>query len=75
MGSQKTSEKSGKRIRGEEEDSSFHLSAPDDAVTKSPVSVMLEQCTPIISIEIEGTLRSLIDTVHCFDIVIPHIQV
>ena len=60
MGSQKRSEKSGKRIRGEKEDSSFHLGAPDDAVTKSSVSVTLEQGTPIISVEIEGTPQSLI---------------
>ena len=41
------------------EDSSFHLNAPDNAVVKSAVFVLLEYGTPI-SVEIEGMSRSLI---------------
>ncbi len=42
------------------EDSSFHLNAPDNAVVKSAVCVLLEHGTPTISVEIEGMSRSLI---------------
>ena len=74
-GSQERNEKSGKRIRVEKEDSSFHLGAPNDDVTKSPVSVTLEQGTPIISVEIEGTPRSLIlDTGSSVSILQPRIS-
>ena len=41
------------------EDSSFHLNAPDNAVLKSAVCVVLKHGTPT-SVEIEGMLRSLI---------------
>ena len=42
------------------EDSSFHLIAPDNAVAKSTVCVLLEHGTPTISVEIEGMSRSLV---------------
>ena len=51
---------SGKRITGEKEDSSLHLDAPANAVTRPRVSVLLEHGTPSISIEIEGRVRHLI---------------
>ena len=59
-GSQSEREKSGKRIRGENEGSSFHLDAPDNAAKKSLVSIILEQGTPTVRVEIEEMLRSLI---------------
>jgi len=66
-GSQREREKSGKRVRGENEGSSFHLDAPDNAAMKSMVSIVLEQGTPTVRVEIEGMLRSLIiDT--CFNV-------
>jgi hypothetical protein len=42
------------------EDSSFHLNAPDSAVVMCTVSILLEHGTPTISLEIEGLSRSLI---------------
>jgi hypothetical protein len=59
-GSQRETEKSGKRVRGENEGSSFHLNAPDKAAMKSLVSIVLEQGTPTVRVEIEGVPRSLI---------------
>jgi len=62
-GSQREREKSGKRVRGENEGSSFHLDAPDNAAMKSLVSIVLQQGTPTVQVEIEGMPISLnIDT-------------
>jgi len=51
---------SGKRVRGENEGSSLHLDAPDNAARKLMVSVAMEQGTPTVRIEIEGMQRNLI---------------
>ena len=40
--------------------SSFHLNSPDDAAAVTQSSILLEQGTPTISVEIEGLSRSLI---------------
>jgi hypothetical protein len=40
--------------------SSFHLSAPDDAAAITQFSILLEQGSPTVSVEIEGFSRSLI---------------
>ena len=42
------------------EDSSFHLATPDNAVESFSVTVQLELGAPIISVEIEGMTRRLI---------------
>jgi len=42
------------------EDSSFHLATPDNAVKMFSVSVQLELGPPTISVEIEGMVRRLI---------------
>jgi hypothetical protein len=42
------------------EDSSFRLTVPDNAVTKSEVVMQLEQGIPTILVEIEGMSRKLI---------------
>jgi len=42
------------------EDSSFHLATPDNAVESFSVTVQLELGAPIISVEIEGMARRLI---------------
>ena len=42
------------------EDSSFHLATPDNAVKKFSVSVQLELGAPTISVEIKGMARRLI---------------
>jgi hypothetical protein len=44
-GSQREREKSGKRVRVENEGSSFHLDAPDNAAMKSLVSARHSQCS------------------------------
>jgi len=51
---------SGKRVGGEKGGSSFHLSTPDDAAATTPCSILLEQGTSTVSVEIEGMSRSLI---------------
>ena len=50
----------GKRVRGETEDSSLHLYAPENAVKRPTVSILLERGAPSISVEIEGRVRRLI---------------
>lgn len=47
------------------EDSSFHLNAPDSAVVMCTVSILLEHGSPTISVEIEGMSRSLILDTGC----------
>jgi hypothetical protein len=42
------------------EDSSFHLNLPENAVKRPKVPILLEHGTPTISVEIEGMSRSLI---------------
>ena len=59
-GSQREREKSGKRVRGANEGSPFHLDAPGNAATKSLVFIVLEKGTPTVRVEIEGMPRSLI---------------
>jgi len=59
-GSQRERENSRKRVRGENEGSSFHLNAPENAAMKSVVSIVLEKGTPTVRVEIEGMPRSLI---------------
>ena len=53
-------EESGKRVDGVKGGSSFHLSTPDEAAATTPCSILLEQSTPTVSVEIEGLSRSLI---------------
>jgi hypothetical protein len=53
-------QKSGKRVRGESDDISLHLDAPEKAVTRLTVSVPLEQGSPTVSLEIEGKRKRLI---------------
>jgi hypothetical protein len=50
----------GKRVRGESDDSSLHLNAPEKAVTRLTVLVPLEQGSPTVSLEIEGKRKRLI---------------
>ena len=50
----------GKRVRGESEDSSLHLCAPENAVGKPEIAVLLEHGTPSITLEIEGKWQRLI---------------
>ena len=50
----------GKHERGVSEDSSLHLNTPEKAVMASLSSVLLEQGTPSISVDIEGVARRLI---------------
>jgi len=50
-GSDRESDESGKRVEGEKGGSSFHLSAPDDAGTTTPCSILLEQGTPTVSVD------------------------
>jgi hypothetical protein len=45
---------SGKRVRGESDDSSLNLDAPEKALTRLTVSVPLEQGCPTVSLKIEG---------------------
>jgi len=59
-GSERESDGSGKRVEGEKEGSSFHLSDLDDAGTTTLCSILLEQGTPTVSVEIEGMSRNLI---------------
>ena len=40
--------------------SSFHLNTPEDAAAVTQSSILLEQGTPTVSVEIEGLSRSLI---------------
>ena len=48
--------------------SSFHLSEADDAAAITQFSILLEQVTPTVSVEIEGLSRSLIiDRLESFD--------
>jgi len=61
----KENHESGKRERGVKEDSFFRLNAPENAVTKLTVPILLEQGTPTISAEIEGMTRSLILDTGC----------
>jgi hypothetical protein len=42
------------------EDSSFHLTLPENAVKRSKVPILLQHGTSTISVEIEGMSRSLI---------------
>ena len=42
------------------EDSSLHLNAPQNAVSSHKASISMENVAPPISVEIEGTSRSLI---------------
>ena len=56
----KENHESGKRKRGVKEGSSFRLNAPENAVRKLTVPILLEHGTPTISAEIENMLRSLI---------------
>jgi hypothetical protein len=51
---------SGKRVRGESDDSSLHLDAPRKAVSRPTVSVPLQQGSPTVSLEIGGKLKRLI---------------
>ena len=50
----KQNHESEKRERGVKEDSSFRLHAPENAVAKLAVPILLEHGTPTISVEIEG---------------------
>ena len=59
-GVRKENHESGKRERGVEEGSSFPLNAPENAVTKLMVPILLEHGTRTISAEREGMSRSLI---------------
>ena len=59
-GSQQRDKDSGKRVRGESDDSFLYLDAPEKAVVRPTVTVLLEQGTPTVSLEIEGELRRLI---------------
>ena len=66
-GSQREREKSGKRVRGENEGSSFHLDAPNNAARNSMISVVMERGTPTVRIELEEMQRNLIvDTAPMF---------
>jgi hypothetical protein len=56
----KGNKESGKPERGANDDSSFHLNAPDNAVTKSTVDILLEHGTPTNLVQIEGMSRRLI---------------
>jgi hypothetical protein len=58
--SEKGNKASGKLERGVNEDSSFRLTVPDNAVTKSEVTMQLEHGTPTILVEIEGISSKLI---------------
>jgi hypothetical protein len=51
---------SGKRVRGESGDSSLHLDFPENAVIRPTVSVLLEQGSPTVSLEIEKELKRII---------------
>ena len=59
-GRQQTGKESGKRIRGESDDSTLHLDNPRKAVEKAAVSVWIEQGSPTVSLEIEEELENLI---------------
>jgi len=59
-GRQQTSKESGKRIRGDSDDSTLHLDVPGKAVEKPAVSVWIEQGSPTVSLEIEEELEHLI---------------
>ena len=56
----KENQEARKRERVVKEDSSFRLNAPENAVTKVTVPILLEHGTPNISAEIEGMSRILI---------------
>jgi len=58
-GVRKENHESGKRERGVKEDT-FRLNAPENAVTKLTVPILLEHGTSTTSAEIEGMSRSLI---------------
>ena len=59
----KENHESGKRKTEVKEDSSFCLNAPENAVMKPVVPILLEHGTPTISVEIEGMSRSpILDT-------------
>ena len=45
---------------GVEDDSSFHLTTPENAVKELTVPLLLEHGTPSISVEMEGVTRRLI---------------
>jgi hypothetical protein len=49
-----------KGVRGVIEDSSLHLNAPENAVSRHKVSISMEHDAPTISVDIEGMSRSLI---------------
>jgi len=59
-GSERECDESGKRVDGVKGGSSFHLSTPDEAAATTPCSILLEQGTPMVSVEIKGLMRSLI---------------
>jgi len=59
-GVRKENQEARKRERVVKEDSSFRLNAPENAVTKVTVPILLEHGTPNISAEIEGMSWSLI---------------
>ena len=50
----------GKREGGVEDDSSFHLTTPENAVKELTVPLLLEHGTPSISVEMERVTRRLI---------------
>jgi hypothetical protein len=55
--SEKGNKASGKLERGANDDSSFHLNAPDNAVAKSTDAILLENGTPIILVETRGNVE------------------
>jgi len=59
-GRHKVITKSGKRVRGESANSSFHLVVSGNAVGTSTIAVLLEHGAPSITLEIEGKLQRLI---------------
>jgi len=59
-GSESESDGSGKRVEGEKGGSPVQLSATDESAANTPCSILLQQGTTTVSVEIEGMSRSLI---------------
>ena len=51
---------SGTRVEGEKGGSPVQLSATDESAATTPCSILLQQGTTTVSVEIEGMSRSLI---------------
>jgi len=59
-GSEREKDGSGKRVQVEKRGSSVQFRATDEAAATTPCSILLEQGTTTVSVEIEGMSRSLI---------------